>query len=96
MSMPCWKGQPITPGWWWLRFSDGLGPRYWDGTFWARGSIFVGAEDYAEFPIEGPCSPPDTAAKLAQYEAVLNQIAGCESHAPGDVVDLARKAIGRG
>lgn len=57
-NVPRWLGQPITPGWWWLEFTDGPGPRYWDGTFWDRGSIFVGAEDYAAYPITGPAIPP--------------------------------------
>ena len=64
MSVPCWNGAPITVGWWWLRFSDGPGPRYWDGVFWDRGSVFVGAEDYADYPILGPCPPPDTDAVI--------------------------------
>ena len=57
-TVPLWKGQPITPGWWWLQFSDAPGPRYWDGTFWKRGSYFAGAEDYAAFPILGACPLP--------------------------------------
>ena len=57
-DVPLWKGQPITPGWWWLQFSDQPGPRYWDGTFWTQGSYFAGAEDYADFPILGPCPLP--------------------------------------
>ena len=59
-STPHWNGKPITPGWWWLQFSDGPGPRHWDGTFWDRGSYFAGAEDYADNPVLGPCHPPPT------------------------------------
>ena len=58
-DVPLWHGQPITPGWWWLRFPDGPGPRHWDGTFWDRGGYFAGAEDYAEFPIIAPCPVPE-------------------------------------
>lgn len=57
-DVPTWNGAPITPGWWWLQFSDMPGPRYWDGTFWTQGSCFSAAEDYAAFPILGPAIPP--------------------------------------
>jgi len=63
-DVPLWHGQPITPGWWWLRFPDGPGPRHWDGTFWDRGGYFAGAEDYAEFPIIAPCPVPIHTALL--------------------------------
>lgn len=56
--VPIWQNKPIGPGWWWLQFSDGPGPRHWDGTFWDRGSYFATAEDYADNPILGPCIPP--------------------------------------
>jgi hypothetical protein len=56
---PYWNGEPIKPGWWWLQFPDGPAPRYWDGTFWDRGSVFVGAEDYAANAILGPCPVPE-------------------------------------
>jgi len=68
-TIPRWNGKPITPGWWWLQFTDGLGPRHWDGTFWDRGSIFVGAEDYADYPVVGPCVPPDSLVE--QSEAII-------------------------
>jgi hypothetical protein len=61
--IPLYHGVPITPGWWWLRFADGPGPRHWDGTFWDRGSYFATAEDYAEFPIIGPCPVPENKVK---------------------------------
>lgn len=64
-AVPTWQGEPITAGWWWLRFSDGPGPRYWDGTFWDRGSSFIDAEDYAEFPIMVKCVPPEDATGSA-------------------------------
>lgn len=67
-SVPQWNGQPITQGWWWLEFPDGPGPRYWDGTFWDRGSGFVAVKDYANYPIRGPCPTPD---QLATRERMI-------------------------
>jgi hypothetical protein len=64
-TVPTFRGQPITRGWWWLRFSDGPGPRYWDGAFWISGRHFAGAEDYAEYPIIGAAVPPAEAADSA-------------------------------
>jgi hypothetical protein len=58
--IPTYQDTPISIGWWWLQFCDGPGPRFWDGTFWKQGSYFSAAEDYAEFPIIGPCLPPTT------------------------------------
>lgn len=31
--------------------------------------------------------------RLREMDAALRQIASCKSHAPGDVVDIARQAI---
>jgi len=31
--------------------------------------------------------------KLERYEAALREIAACESRFPGDVVDIARRAL---
>ena len=55
---PVWRDRPISVGWWWLKFVDGRGSRFWDGTFWKCGSYFVAAEEYNDNPVVGPCLLP--------------------------------------
>jgi hypothetical protein len=81
-TVPQWRNQDITPGWWWLRFAEGPGPRHWDGRCWDRG--FATADDYAEFPILAPCPPP---VEINESPSTLvdgwteNAIAVAERHA---------------
>lgn len=90
VSVPCWRGEPITPGWWWLEFNDRPGPRFWDGVFWNRGSYFAGAEDYAEFPILGPCVLPEM---YERYTQALNEIIELTPEPERDNVLSAKIAI---
>ena len=86
--VPRWQNEPITPGWWWLQFSDGPGPRYWDGVFWNRGSYFAGAEDYAEFPILGPCLLPDVSERYIQALKTISEL-------PSNYVSAAVRRIAK-
>lgn len=73
---PTKPGVPPSAGWWWLQFSNGPGPRFFDGTFWKKGAIFSGPEDYADCNLLGPCLPP---AEVAAREAEARR-AALEEH----------------